>query len=101
RGGGGSGSVTPFYSPPRVSTPAQAELAGASILRRSLGLPYRLAYGQVPNPAARPWDTVRIRHKHGDREIHVLETVTVPLDEQATQQATTREQTNTLIRRLL
>lgn len=101
RWGGDFGMVPRFYSSPLVSTSAQAELAGASILRRSLGLPYRLDYSQVPNPAARPWDTVRIRHKHGDREIHVLETVTVPLDEQATQQATTREQTNTLIRRLL
>ncbi|HLU43588.1 MAG TPA: DUF5047 domain-containing protein [Natronosporangium sp.] len=100
RWGGPFGKVPRFYSSPLITTEAQAVSAGEGILRRNLGLPYTLDYSQVPNPQLRPWDTVRLVHKHGDRELHVVETVTIPLDASTAQRVTTREQTRTLVRRL-
>lgn len=100
RWGGPFGKVPRFYSSPLITTEAQAVSAGEGILRRNLGLPYTLDYSQVPNPQLRPWDTIRLVHKGGDRELHVVETVTIPLDASTAQRVTTREQTRTLVRRL-
>jgi hypothetical protein len=70
------------------------------MLTRYLGLPYAVDYSQVPNPALRPWDTVRIVYDDGTRESHVVESVTIPLAEDVAQSATTREQTLALPRRI-
>lgn len=99
RWGGRFGRVPRFYSSPMIATEAQAEATARAMLRRNLGMPYRVDFSTVPNPAMRPWDPTRIVHDDGTREIHVIETLTVPLDVTTAMAATTQEQTAVLLRR--
>lgn len=94
---GGFGPVPRFYSSPFLTTNAQAAGAAEAILRRQLGLPYAVNFTAIPNPALEPFDPVTIQYGAGSTEVHVLETVTVPLTEKAALTATTREQTVILI----
>lgn len=92
------GPVPRFYSSPFITTTAQAEAAASSLLRAQLGLPYAVDFAAVPNPALEPYDPVRIRYGPTvSTEVHVLESVTVPLTEQDPVSAKTREQTTVLI----
>lgn len=92
------GPVPLFYSSPFVTTTAQARSAASSLLRRHLGLPYNVDFELVPNAALEPWDPVRIRYSNQDApEVHVLQTVTIPLVPEAAMTATTKEQTVVLI----
>ena len=52
----------------------------------------------VPNPALEPWDPIRIRYSDRDGiELHLIESITVPLVADAPLTATTREQTVVLV----
>ncbi|PZG18986.1 DUF5047 domain-containing protein [Micromonospora craterilacus] len=86
------GQVPQFFSSPFLIDNGQARAAAASILARSIGLPYSVDFGLVPNPALEPWDPVRITYP-GRSETHVIERLTVPLVATAEMTATTREQT--------
>lgn len=87
------GQVPRFYSSPLLTTDGKARTAAATLLQRVTGLPYSIDFGMVPNPALEPLDPVRIRHRDGS-EIHVIQTLTVPLTPGETMAATTREQTD-------
>lgn len=100
RWGGPFGNVPRFWSSPLITDAEAAEKAATTMLTRYLGLPYAVDYSQVPNPALRPWDTVRVVYDDGTRESHVVESVTIPLAEDVAQTATTREQTLALPRRI-
>lgn len=89
---GAFGKVPRWYSSPFITTKSQAESAAASILSRSIGLPYRVDFTAVPNPALEPYDPVRVIYP-GRMETHVLERLTVPLRASAPMTAATREQT--------
>lgn len=90
------GKVPRFYSSPFLTTDAQAQSAAESLLRKVVGLPYSVDFTAVPNPALEPLDSVRITHP--DRsEVHILETVKVPLSPLEALSATTREQTDVII----
>lgn len=91
------GQVPDFYSSPFVTTATQAVSAGTSLLRRRIGLPYSVSFGSVVNPALRPRQAVRLTQKSGDRERHIIETLTIPLSADRSMQGTTREQTNVRI----
>jgi len=92
------GPVPRYYTSPFLFTDAQAAEAAESILRRSLGLPYRLDLDAVPNPALEPYDPVSVRPGAGQgRETHVLQTLTIPLVPGQAMTAATREQTVVLI----
>lgn len=92
------GPVPKFYSSPLLTFDAQADTAAAAELTRQLGLPYNVDFTAVPNPALEPYDPLRVRVSSGSgAEIHVLETVTIPLTAEAAMTATTREQTTILI----
>lgn len=58
--GGPFGRVPREYASPLLTTDAQAQLAAATILRRSLGLPYNVDFTAVPNPALEPDDPVGV-----------------------------------------
>lgn len=58
--GGPFGKVPRTYSSPLLTTDAQAQLAAATILRRSLGLPYNVDLTAVPNPALEPDDPIAV-----------------------------------------
>lgn len=91
--GGRFGKVPRFFSSPLLTTNAQAATAARNMLRRSIGMPFSVDFQSVVNPSLRPFDPVRVTLQDGNREIHVVETVSVPLDEQTSMSATTREQT--------
>jgi len=92
------GPVPRFYSSPVLSTNTQAASAAESILRRAVGLPYSIDLTAVPNPALEPWDPVRTRANPSEgSEVHVMETLRIPLTNRAAMAGTTREQTVVLI----
>lgn len=93
RWGGRFGRVPRFYSSPILTTEAQAQKAAESLLRRYIGMPYNVSFGTVPNPVLRPRDVIRITHKDGNRETHIVETCRIPLQADAAMSGTTREQT--------
>lgn len=91
------GPVPEFYSSPLITTYEQAIGAGRLMLQRNLGFPYNVDFTISPNPAIRPWDPTRIIYKDGKREIHVVETIRIPLDSTTAMAGTTKEQTLTAI----
>ena len=60
---GAFGKVPRFYSSPFITSEAQALTSAAAILRRNLGLPYNVRFGQVPNPALEPHDPVAVNSR--------------------------------------
>lgn len=92
------GPVPRFYTSPLIGTDLQAASAAESILRRAVGLPYSVDLSAVPNPALEPWDPVRTRaHPREGSEVHVIETLRIPLTNRSAMAGTTREQTVVLI----
>src|SRR5690606_28980198 len=73
------GQVPRFYSSPLIFTNEQAELAAASILARTTGIPYTLDITAIPNPALEPFDPIRVIFEAGREEIHVIDAITIPL----------------------
>lgn len=73
------GQVPRFYSSPFIFTEDQARSAAASILSRTTGIPYTLDITAIPNPALEPLDPIRIIFEAGREEIHVIDTITIPL----------------------
>lgn len=88
---GGFGKVPRFYNSPFLTSNAQATTAGTALLRRAAGLPYSVDFTSVPNPALEPDDPVRVVHRSGS-EVHVMETLTIPLVADAAAGSRTREQ---------
>lgn len=87
------GKVPQFYSSSMLTKFTQSAAAARSILQRSTGLPYSVDFSMVPNPALEPYDPVRVTYEvGGNREVHVLQKVTIPLVEGQALTASTREQ---------
>lgn len=93
------GKVPRFYTSPFITTVAQASAAASALLIQSLGLPYGMQFGSIVNAALEPLDPVRVVYPPRARsggdvsEIHVIETLTIPLSVEDALSATTREQT--------
>lgn len=96
RYGGRFGKVPYFFSSPTVQSLTGAQQAAAMMLRRRLGLPYRLDLDLYPNPALEPYDPVLADTAAGYRR-HQLESLTIPLTPDGAMQARTRDQTTVLI----
>lgn len=95
------GPVPRYYSSPFITTTTQAQMAAASLLRQNLGLPYSVDFNTIANPALEPYDPVLVRFASSSgAELHVLESVTVPLTEDKSLSSSTREQTTVLIGQL-
>ena len=77
RWGSRFGKKPEFYNSPLLKTDNQARLAARSRLRRKIGLPYSVDFGAVPNPALRARMPVRITQSNGNREIHIVEQLTL------------------------
>jgi hypothetical protein len=100
RWGGPFGKILPPGGPiqlPTVTTTGQATVAAREMLRRNLGAPYSADFGAVVNPALRPRMPVMVVQRDGNRELHVMQTVTVPLVVGPTMTGTTRERTHVSI----
>lgn len=91
--GGPFGRIPKFYSSSFITTQQQANNAAQNILRRSLGAPYDVGLSAVPNPALRPYDVIRIVYNDGNRETHIVERVTVPLNVTSALTVSTRQST--------
>ena len=97
RWGGPFGKVPLFYTSTAIADDGQAIAAARAQLARYKGLPYTLNLTLSPNPALEPWDPVRTRIASTEgREIHVIESLTIPLTADGTMAATTRQQTRVL-----
>jgi len=92
RWGGPFGMSPRFYSSPFITDVAQARSAAAALLQQGLGLPYNVDLTWVPNPALEVLDPIVVAHPRGE-ELHVVETLRVPLAVEAAMTGTTREQT--------
>jgi hypothetical protein len=93
RWGGRFGKKPKFYNSPLVSDDASGVEAASAILRRLIGMPYSADFGTVVNPALRPRQAVRVTHKDGNRERHLVDSLRVPLAAGAAMTGSTREQT--------
>lgn len=91
------GQVPDFYSSPLVTTQGQGVSAGTSLLRRRIGMPYHIGWTSVVNPALRPRHAIRVTQKDGNRERHLVETLSIPLAHGRGMTGTTMEQTNVRI----
>lgn len=95
---GSFGPVPRFYSSPFITTADQAASAASKILQRAMGLPYSASFEALVNPALEALDPVSVTFADRSKEeIHVLETVTIPLVVKNPLTATTREQSTVLI----
>jgi len=79
RWGGRFGKVPRFYSSPLLDDDPSGFAAAAAILRRSIGMPYSVDFGAIPNPTLRPRQAVRITQKDGNREKHIIDQLRIPL----------------------
>ena len=58
--GGPFGRIAKPFASPLLTTAAQCELAAATVLRRSTGLPYNADFSAVPNPAVEVEDVIAL-----------------------------------------
>lgn len=92
---GAFGKVPRYYSSPFITTVTQASTAAASLLTRTLGLPYAIDFQAVANPALEPLDPVLVTYSSRKKaELHVIEKLTIPLTADQALTATTRDQTD-------
>lgn len=92
------GPVPREFSSAFITDPSQAAEAAEKILRRSIGLPYEATLGALVNAALEVYDPVEVSYSDaGRREIHVLQTVSIPLSVDREMTMTTREQSTVTI----
>lgn len=97
RWGGRFGKVPRFYSSPFITTQIQADNAARQMLRRSIGAPYAVDFGTVVNASLQPYDPIRVTQQDGNRELHVVERLTIPLTAEDAMSGSTREKTLVVI----
>ena len=98
RWGGPFGKVPKFFVSTFLKTSDQAARAAEAILARTVGVPYTINFGFVPNPALEPLDVVGVAFS--DRvgiQRHILDTLIIPLTARGLMTATTRLQPEELI----
>ena len=78
------GPVPRFYASSFITTTEQARGAAETLLRQSLGLPYQVNLQAIANAGLEPDDVIKVRYPDGflshGTEVHVADTVTIPLD---------------------
>jgi len=86
------GRVPRFYQSEFLTTNAQALSAATGILARELGTTQRISFGTIVNPKLVPGDVVLVhRERIGIREeLHVIDTLTIPLAVTNTMSGNTR-----------
>jgi hypothetical protein len=88
---GSFGPKPRFFSSSFITTYEQALGAAENILKKTLGLPFSIEFSIVPNPALEPFDAVTI-NQLDIISLHVIQTLTIPLDAESTQTGSTRRQ---------
>jgi hypothetical protein len=91
--GGPFGRVPRFYASSFITTQEQANGAARNLLRQSLGAPYDVGLSAIPNPGVRPYDVLRVVYNDGNRETHIVDRATIPLNVDSPVKIATREST--------
>nr|WP_238356882.1 DUF5047 domain-containing protein [Kribbella italica] len=92
------GKVPRFYSSPFITTNEQAFSAARAILLQSLGVPYSVTFGAIPNAALEPFDPVKVnypfqsRSRSSQTETHIIDQLRIPLDPDGVMTGSTRKQ---------
>lgn len=94
--GGPFGKVPRFFYSAFMRTQQQASDAAVAMLQRSIGLPYNVSFTAVVNPALESLDPILVSHEDKS-ELHVIETLTIPLRGGDPMTGTTRQQTGSVI----
>ena len=98
RWAGPFGKVPLYYTSPSITDNTQAKQAAQAQLLQNLGLPYTVNLSLSPNPALEPYDAVRVLHAPSEGvELHILDSITIPLTSAAAMAATTRQQSKILL----
>jgi hypothetical protein len=101
RWGGRFGKRPGFYTSPLIVTEAQAEAVAQARLLRTLGAPSSADFDTPVNPALRPWHPIRVQQRDGNREIHVVSGLSIPLTASQHMSGSTREKTHAVIGRVV
>lgn len=91
RYGGPLGRIPMFFTTPLVTTYPQAANAAAALLRQSIGAPYNMDLNVITNAQLRPRQAIRVTQQDGNRDIMVVEQVTIPLDAEQSMSARMKE----------
>jgi hypothetical protein len=87
------GQVPRQFSSTFVTDSGQAKIAAETFLRRVLGLPYKVDFQTVPNPALEPEDPIRLVSPQLS-QVHIIDRLTLPLTNDGNPvSATTRQLT--------
>jgi hypothetical protein len=90
------GYVPLDYSSPTLRNSAQATAAGMTMLSTNLGVAKTISLSAAPNDALDGWDVIRVvlpqidRNTPAPSELHIVDTMTVPLVPSGTQDMQTR-----------
>lgn len=89
-GAGVFGLVPAFYSSPVLSTNAACQKAADTILGRVRAMTRRVTFDCVPNPAVDVGDVMRLNFPDGSTEVHIVDSLQIPLSVEGTMRVTTR-----------
>lgn len=84
------GHVPRFYYSSFITTVVQATSAARSILQQATGLPYSINFTTIANPALEPYDPIKIKAPD-TIDIHVIDSLTIPLTAQQPVTGSTRK----------
>jgi hypothetical protein len=85
------GPAPMFFSSSMIATNAQAVAAAEAMRDRSIGIPYNVTFGTVPNPALEVTDPVSISYSDTvNAETHVIDKLSYPLTPDAAMTGATR-----------
>jgi hypothetical protein len=87
--GGPFGIKTRFYASPLLTTVAQCESAATSVLARVTGHHKEVSFTLITNPALEAGDVVRLLFEDRD-EVHMIDSVNIPLKPSEAQRIKTR-----------
>lgn len=86
-------AVTKYFSSTFLQTNAQCVTAAQAELRKSIGLPYTVSLGMVPNPALEAGDVILVKYANrADTELHIADKIVYPLDTSTPMRIETRKQ---------
>jgi hypothetical protein len=87
---GAYGKVPVYYQSPHIRTQAQANKVADALLHDHLGASRTINFAAVPNPALLAGDAVTIVRPDGSTELHVLDSLSIPLTSAGQMTAETR-----------
>lgn len=88
--GGPFGRVPYRYTSPAMTTSAQAQQAAKALLLRVKAVNAQLSVEAVVHPGLDRGDVITVLTPDGTTELHLIDSLTIPLDVGGTQQITTR-----------